>query len=237
MSWKMKLAAGAKSTAPSELELGRDETQWQDGVPRLKLGVTGPAMSIGQQFAGRSIRLGDLHLDADEAEGFGRALLAAAASLRVGREQQGGADKCWQWLIKIHVDRRYNAPMGFELEMQVVARSSQEAVDTFVASVAKVCDALDASEGEPHSAAPKGPGAARAEALAVTGLSDHELLRRAIVHVTSGESPPRSRWSHVGRTFGVGSTSATALCRRFGVDPDDLIGLAEDEDEEGSDDE
>jgi hypothetical protein len=53
---------------------------------------------------------------------------------------------------------------------------------------------------------------------------DEELLRRAAKAfkrpVTRGGVP---RWSAVGWLFGLGSTYATHLCRRLGLDPDEMV--------------
>jgi hypothetical protein len=35
------------------------------------------------------------------------------------------------------------------------------------------------------------------------------------------------KWAHVRDAFGIGSTSATELCRRFSSDPDELTGIDE----------
>ena len=54
------------------------------------------------------------------------------------------------------------------------------------------------------------------------GLSDADLLRRAVVNAT-GPGLHR-RYIHVCAILVCGSTYARALCRRFGVDPDESIG-------------
>jgi len=52
----------------------------------------------------------------------------------------------------------------------------------------------------------------------MTSRSDTDLVRHLI------ENPPldsgRPRWSIIGGLFGLGSTSASRLCERFGCDPD-----------------
>ena len=53
--------------------------------------------------------------------------------------------------------------------------------------------------------------------------ADHVLIHRLV------QSPPTGRgrlprWSHVAWAFSVGSTTGAALCRRFGVDPDEMLG-------------
>ncbi len=61
----------------------------------------------------------------------------------------------------------------------------------------------------------------------ITGVnrpSDTELLRRAITYAIpqrgQGDMP---RWSCVGHVFSVGSTTATSLCKEFGVDPNEYL--------------
>lgn len=61
-------------------------------------------------------------------------------------------------------------------------------------------------------------------------LRDHELLRRACANPPHHRGPSL-RWSLVGRVFGVGSGTATRLCKRFGLDPDESLGEWQDDDE------
>lgn len=60
--------------------------------------------------------------------------------------------------------------------------------------------------------------------------SEDELLIRRVVMtpVGYGRMP---RWSHVGAAFSIGSTSARSLCTRFGVDPDEMLGEWDDDDD------
>jgi hypothetical protein len=58
-------------------------------------------------------------------------------------------------------------------------------------------------------------------------IDERDLIRQAIRNV-KGPSKYRSkygvpRWSLVRDTFCVGSGVATALCREFGFDPDEMI--------------
>lgn len=58
-------------------------------------------------------------------------------------------------------------------------------------------------------------------------MSDTDLVQRAVGSAMPTHShEPIPRWSYVGSLFGLGSASAIALCRRFGLDPDEqpLIG-------------
>lgn len=40
------------------------------------------------------------------------------------------------------------------------------------------------------------------------------------------------RWSHVSEATGLGSNSSIELCRRFGFDPDEMVGEVVDDEEE-----
>ena len=60
----------------------------------------------------------------------------------------------------------------------------------------------------------------------VADLRDEELLRRAVTNARSrlrykGEKHPR--WTAVQDAFALGSTYAGQLCRRFDLDPDELV--------------
>lgn len=50
--------------------------------------------------------------------------------------------------------------------------------------------------------------------------NDAGLIRRAIEYAGGASHGREPRWSHVGKIFGVGSTSASLLCSRLGFDPD-----------------
>jgi len=54
----------------------------------------------------------------------------------------------------------------------------------------------------------------------VANIPDDELLRRAVMNV---QYPHLTRWRNVMKTFGLGSTYAAQLCRRFGLDPDEEL--------------
>lgn len=58
-------------------------------------------------------------------------------------------------------------------------------------------------------------------------IEEEDLIRRAVRNV-KGPSKYRSkhgspRWALVRDAFGVGSGVATALCRRYGFDPDEQL--------------
>ncbi len=48
---------------------------------------------------------------------------------------------------------------------------------------------------------------------------DADLVERA---VRRAHKPHRARWAIVAQTFTVGSGRAESLCRRFGLDPDEV---------------
>lgn len=58
----------------------------------------------------------------------------------------------------------------------------------------------------------------------ISSIPDDHLLKRAVQNarpptVTVGQY----RWVVVGKVFGLGSTFSQQLCRRFGLDPDDVV--------------
>lgn len=55
----------------------------------------------------------------------------------------------------------------------------------------------------------------------ILDIPDEELVRRAVLNARSKNNLPK--WVAVMNTFGLGSTCATQLCRRFNVDPDEGI--------------
>ena len=60
----------------------------------------------------------------------------------------------------------------------------------------------------------------------VRSISDEELLNRAVRNARSrdcrkGERHPR--WVAVVDAFALGSSFASQLCRRFGLDPDEMV--------------
>lgn len=61
---------------------------------------------------------------------------------------------------------------------------------------------------------------------AVADIPDAELLARAVRGarvLTGGASVQHPRWVAVMAAFGLGSTYACQLCRRFGLDPDEKV--------------
>lgn len=58
----------------------------------------------------------------------------------------------------------------------------------------------------------------------MTTPDDNELLRRAVERARSKSTlAVHPRWAAVRDVFMLGSTSAKALCKRFGVDPDQAV--------------
>ena len=59
----------------------------------------------------------------------------------------------------------------------------------------------------------------------VADIPDEELLRRAVMncrrHGVAGRK--KLRWVWVHDRFALGSTYAAQLCRRFGLDPDEMV--------------
>lgn len=60
--------------------------------------------------------------------------------------------------------------------------------------------------------------------MPVSDISDEDLVRRAVRNARPREVGIEvPRWSAIGETFGLGSTYATELCRRFGLDPHEQL--------------
>ena len=65
--------------------------------------------------------------------------------------------------------------------------------------------------------------------------TERDLIQRAIISATArhisgcidGTAAPKPRWAIVRDLFGCGSTVATAICYRYGFDPEKMIGEAE----------
>jgi hypothetical protein len=55
--------------------------------------------------------------------------------------------------------------------------------------------------------------------------TDESLLEYAVKHCGNGSIDRAARWVHVAGALGLGSTSATALCVRFNVDPNEAVGI------------
>ena len=66
----------------------------------------------------------------------------------------------------------------------------------------------------------------------VSAISDADLVERAVRNAHAGRRRSE-RWVHVMEAFALGSTFATQLCHRFGLDPDETVGeYTEPEDDE-----
>lgn len=60
----------------------------------------------------------------------------------------------------------------------------------------------------------------------VSSISDEELLRRAVKSARSRACRKGStefRWAGVSWAFSLGSTYSAQLCRRFGLDPFEMV--------------
>ncbi len=55
----------------------------------------------------------------------------------------------------------------------------------------------------------------------VNDIPDAELLGRAVRY--KGRGRKRPRWVRVADTFSLGSTYAFQLCRKYGVDPEEVV--------------
>lgn len=57
----------------------------------------------------------------------------------------------------------------------------------------------------------------------VNDLGDIELLRRAVSGAVPRRPGMHPRWVAVQDIFLLGSTYATQLCQRYGLDPDEMV--------------
>lgn len=77
----------------------------------------------------------------------------------------------------------------------------------------------DSSKAVPTNTPPSTPG----EGTAV-GTTDLDRVAWGVVHNAGRRGGYAPRWLHVMHMTGLGSTSASALCVRFGTDPDEMVG-------------
>ncbi|QHF05790.1 hypothetical protein N015_13060 [Pseudomonas asturiensis] len=59
--------------------------------------------------------------------------------------------------------------------------------------------------------------------LSGCAFTEDELLRRAVRAVRGKRRNTYPRWALVRDAFGCGSGVGTALCRRFGFDPEEIM--------------
>lgn len=62
--------------------------------------------------------------------------------------------------------------------------------------------------------------------MSVRDYPDEALLRRAVINCrdeTAYSGFQHPRWVAVANTFSLGSTYARELCRRFDLDPDEMV--------------
>lgn len=57
----------------------------------------------------------------------------------------------------------------------------------------------------------------------VADIPDTELLRRAVKNARPYGRVKNARWVAVMELFGLGSTYSAQLCKRFDLDPDELV--------------
>lgn len=60
----------------------------------------------------------------------------------------------------------------------------------------------------------------------VDSIADAKLLERAVRNARDYTAPSRfkhARWVAVSHVFALGSTFSAQLCRRFGLDPDEMV--------------
>jgi hypothetical protein len=56
-------------------------------------------------------------------------------------------------------------------------------------------------------------------------MSDAELLRRAVTYTRPNGFGVIEKWRAVGTMLGVDKATAQRLCKRFGIDPNELVAL------------
>lgn len=67
------------------------------------------------------------------------------------------------------------------------------------------------------------PGRAVGGMSATPGISDEELLRRAVTSARGRQAGSHPRWVAVMHVFELGSGYARGLCKRFGLNPDEAV--------------
>ncbi|KPW31371.1 Uncharacterized protein ALO87_00812 [Pseudomonas syringae pv. apii] len=89
---------------------------------------------------------------------------------------------------------------------------------------ASYCDSIAAlSKPAASEQAPPLEIPSRTIMLSGCEFTEHELLARAVRAVSGSRRNTMPRWGLVRDAFGTGSGVATALCRRFGLDPDEVL--------------
>lgn len=123
--------------------------------------------------------------------------------------------------------RRLNAPA---LERILAAARRKVSADdaVFLAGTGKIARDFDTLREEQQAAEHELAQAVHAttgEHMPATGtvadISDAELVRRAVRNAKPRQAGRAPRWVAVMDTFGLGSTYATQLCRKYGLDPDE----------------
>jgi hypothetical protein len=57
----------------------------------------------------------------------------------------------------------------------------------------------------------------------VADISDASLVERAVQNCRARKRYKQPRWVAVSENFALGSTYSRQLCRRFGLDPDQMV--------------
>lgn len=127
----------------------------------------------------------------------------------------------------------HNKEMGDQLkarcdEMEALLNESLPALDQ-AASAFKRCkpirDRVRAALSKPAGSEQAPPLEIPSRTIRLSGceFTEEELLRRAVRAVRGSRRNTMPRWGLVRDAFGTGSGVATALCRRFGFDPEEVL--------------
>lgn len=132
-------------------------------------------------------------------------------------------------LVKCEVAQARERIDNQEHALGLAARDWSGAKDCDIELTSAERAALDAHEAEMEARLAAPPEEMKVEQTAPPSspprraLTDAQLLERAVRAAHVGR-PPRWRRSHVMNAFALGSGSAAALCQRFGLDPDEVVG-------------
>jgi len=94
---------------------------------------------------------------------------------------------------------------------------------TLPEAVAGALHALDVALTRSANEYDRSPAAKVRDAVQVCSYTDADLVKRAVENAGS-IGGRRLRWAAVALNFGLGSTSASALCRACGLGPDEMVG-------------
>lgn len=94
---------------------------------------------------------------------------------------------------------------------------------TLPEAVDGVLHALDVALTRSAKESDQSPAAKVRDTVQGSGYTDADLVKRAVKNA-GNIGGRRLRWAAVALNFGLGSTSAAALCRACGLDPDERVG-------------